>query len=356
MLQPRRKLADNTLRIITTYNNQWQEICQTPERNWNILINDTHIAGHITDHSWWPGEQETPRIDWHVATSNDVRRRVRNYGVCTPAEISQFFHLISTHEFGNPTSKKLIVLRDYINCCTCMWYMNQFQRFTLDRLHKSSAKGTTGKVRNFLWSFMRSSTALVDLLSYTCFPFQHLHGRIPLDTLFFPLSSSSAFRSVYFLDCSVFVNNIKSVHDCSWDCTPPKHECCLSFESWQYNRSCKMSQKKRKAKERGRKPATLKIKIRRNWIFFFSISKCNSLWLQIFKNVFKEFLIQDDIFAVQHYVFDTSVFILVIETIMVCTGLVRWECYLGLTWCHRASAIAHMIHSLMVSLFGAGLT
>lgn len=41
ILHPKQRMEDNTLRIVTTYSNQWQDVRGIIQRNWNILTNDT---------------------------------------------------------------------------------------------------------------------------------------------------------------------------------------------------------------------------------------------------------------------------------------------------------------------------
>lgn len=113
----------DTLRIITTYNNQWTDINKILWRNWNILTNDKKVAAFIPDRPRLAARRARNLRDV-LTKSHFTHPQVRlNQGMkllgtfpCGDCNICPY--MLTDKMFNNPTDGRTIHLRDYVNCRT----------------------------------------------------------------------------------------------------------------------------------------------------------------------------------------------------------------------------------------------
>ncbi|XP_056419473.1 uncharacterized protein LOC130360909 [Hyla sarda] len=118
-----KRLEDNTLRFVATYNNQWQDIRKILGENWNILLSDNQVRNVIPERPMLVSRRAPNLRD--LLTRSHFQRPTRTLGrgfkhhgsyPCGDCTACQF--MTPKQEFTNPRNGKSYHLKNYINCKT----------------------------------------------------------------------------------------------------------------------------------------------------------------------------------------------------------------------------------------------
>ncbi|XP_071988310.1 uncharacterized protein [Engystomops pustulosus] len=125
LLTPKPKISkkDNEVRLITTYNNQWQDLYQILGKNWNILKSEPRLRNLINTRPTITARRAKNLKD-HLTRSHFIRpisnttggHRIKGTYACGECNICQY--MANRDTFINPIDKKEYKPRDYINCKT----------------------------------------------------------------------------------------------------------------------------------------------------------------------------------------------------------------------------------------------
>lgn len=109
------------LRIVTTLNNQWDEVKNILQRNWNILTNDYRTASFIPEKPQLMATRGRNIKDCVIKSHFTCPQVSLGRGtelcgmfpcaVCSTCPVS-----LTKAEFVNPTEDQIIKLRDDVNC------------------------------------------------------------------------------------------------------------------------------------------------------------------------------------------------------------------------------------------------
>ncbi|XP_071982900.1 peroxisomal membrane protein PMP34 isoform X2 [Engystomops pustulosus] len=142
LLTPSKKpKAEDTVRLITTYHNQWQDIHKILSTNWNILRSEPKLNPYIGTRPTIIARRAKNLKD-HLTRSHFVQpathttggHKIRGTFSCGECNICQY--MANTDSLINPANERAYRLKQYINCktknvvylikCTCpKFYVGQ---------------------------------------------------------------------------------------------------------------------------------------------------------------------------------------------------------------------------------------
>ncbi|XP_056409794.1 uncharacterized protein LOC130332660 [Hyla sarda] len=118
-----KKRKDDSLRFVTTFNNQWSGLRRILQDNWSILQSDNKIRG-IIPKSPLVVAKRAPNLK-DILTSSHFQRPTRSLGrgiklkgsfPCGSCSVCQ--HMTPTEKFVNRTDGQEFPLKGYVNCKT----------------------------------------------------------------------------------------------------------------------------------------------------------------------------------------------------------------------------------------------
>lgn len=123
LLKAKTKTEDNSIRYITTFNNQWGQLRGILTRNWNILVNDARVEKHIPARPQLVARRAKNLRDYlshshFERPTTSLGRGVRLIGTYPCGNCSICHTLIAKNSFTNPSDSREIALKEYINCRT----------------------------------------------------------------------------------------------------------------------------------------------------------------------------------------------------------------------------------------------
>ncbi|XP_072000686.1 uncharacterized protein [Engystomops pustulosus] len=124
LLQPAERDTDSKPCLVTTYNNQWRDIYQILQNNWDILLSDSRLHLHIPKKTKLISRRAQNLKD--ALTSSHFQRpttsigtglRLRGSFPCGDCSICPRM-VVSKDSFLHPKNHSKFRLRDYVNCRT----------------------------------------------------------------------------------------------------------------------------------------------------------------------------------------------------------------------------------------------
>lgn len=125
LLQPRQRMNERKVRLVTMYNNQWRNIHGIISTHWNVLQLDPRLKRHITDRPTLTARRAANLKDKLVSshfqrptTPIGCGNKLKGSYPCGRCNVCQF--VTSTVDFENPSLGGLprVKLKHYINCQT----------------------------------------------------------------------------------------------------------------------------------------------------------------------------------------------------------------------------------------------
>ncbi|XP_071983474.1 uncharacterized protein [Engystomops pustulosus] len=168
ILKPKYRIPEKKTRLITTYNNQWQDIYRILGRNWNILLTEPKLESYIdatpTITSRKARNLKDILVKSHFKRQGDSTggKKLTGSFACGNCNICQY--MLPSNEFEDPIDGKRHHLKHYINCrtrnvvyaitCSCpKVYIGQTSQELRKRIQKhlstiSTARRDIGKDRS----------------------------------------------------------------------------------------------------------------------------------------------------------------------------------------------------------------